>query len=144
MRNRVRIFVYAAAAFLIFLSLEPARAGSSLVGTWQTVLSVDGTRCSMQSIYERDGSYSELLRCGSLMTHQAGTYVLRGDLLVRNVEDWAPKQQWVVGACVGCGHWQTTAKPPGGSYRVDFLDANTATLHDLNLGGTVTMHRASQ
>jgi hypothetical protein len=77
------------------------------------------------------------------MTRQSGTYVLRGDLLVRSVQDWAPRQEWVVGACVGCGYWQATEKPPGGSYRVDFIDANTATMHDLNLGGTVTMHRAS-
>jgi hypothetical protein len=62
MASRVRSFVYAAVAVLIFASSRPATAGTSLVGTWQTVLSVNGMHCSMQSIYEHDGSYSELLR----------------------------------------------------------------------------------
>lgn len=127
----------------VLLLAKPAAAARSLVGTWEGTFTANDVRCSMQSIYQSDKTYSELLHCGTLMTHQSGTYVVHGDLLVRSVEDWDPKQQWVVGACVGCGYWETLAKPPGGSYKITFSGANTLTLHDVNLGGAITMHRSS-
>jgi len=129
------------AALIAVLSFaQAASAANSLVGTWQSSFSVNGTGCSMQSVYQSDHSYSELLHCGSLMTHQSGTYVLKNGLLVRSVTDWDPKQQWVVDA-YGGGHYETMAEPPGGSYQVKFVDANTITLHDVNMGGSITMHR---
>jgi hypothetical protein len=133
--------IFAIAVLIAALSFaSTASAASSLVGTWQSSFSVNGTDCSMQSIYQSDGTYSELLHCGSLMTHQSGTYVLKNGLLVRGVTDWDPKQQWVVDA-YGGGHYEDMAKPPGGSYQVTFVDANTITLQDVNMGGSVTMHR---
>jgi len=139
------ITVLAAASVLgLMLSVgEVAAANNSIVGTWHSEFAANGMACSMQSIYESDHTYSELLHCGNLMTHQSGTYVMSGGLLVRTVEDWDPKQQWVVGSCVGCGYWQTMAKPPGGTYRVTFASAAKATLHDVNLGGTLTIYRSS-
>jgi hypothetical protein len=143
MAINVRTLASAAIVVVSLAFAQSADAATSLVGTWQTNFSVNGVSCTMQSIYGSDHTYSEELRCGTLMTHQSGTYVFKGGLLVRTVQDWDPKQQWVVDACVGCGHWQTVAKPPGGSYKVTFVSANTATLHDINMGGSLTMHRAT-
>jgi hypothetical protein len=130
------------AVAVLVIAIPPARAASSIVGTWQGNFAANGTPCSVQSIYQSNGTYSELLHCGSMMTRQSGTYVFHDGLLVRSVTDWDPRRQWVVGACVGCGYWETLAKPPGGSYRVNFNGANSMTLHDVNLGGVLTMHRA--
>ncbi|HXW76038.1 MAG TPA: hypothetical protein VEJ20_01360 [Candidatus Eremiobacteraceae bacterium] len=141
MKDFVRRLQPVAVAMLLLACTQTAFASPSIVGTWNAQFSVNGVACSMQTVYQPNAAYSELLHCGSLMTHQSGTYVLHGNLLVRSVEDWAPKQQWVVGSCVGCGYYENTAKPPGGSYNLSFPNSNTMTMKDVNLGGTITMHR---
>lgn len=143
MKTIITIIAAASLLAVMLTAGDVAAAGNSIVGTWNSTFAANGMACSVQSIYESDHTYSELLHCGNLMTHQSGTYVMSGDLLVRTVEDWAPKQQWVVGSCVGCGYWQTMDKPPGGSYRVNFISGSKATLHDVNLGGTLTIYRSA-
>ncbi|MFZ1123596.1 MAG: hypothetical protein WAN59_00455 [Candidatus Baltobacteraceae bacterium] len=119
----------------------------TLAGTWQGSLMLGSIPCAVQTVYVPTGTYSELMRCGATMTRQAGTYVLRGNLLLRSVESWDPRTQWIVDLCPGdssrpgCGHWQQLSKPPGGTYALTFVDAGTVSLRDVNFGGQIVMRR---
>lgn len=135
--NQVRL-----AVVLLFLALasEFAAAQNKLDGSWSAALAVGGQRCGISLIMQQGQRYSEMLRCGSLMTRQSGTYVFSNGTLVRNVTDWDPKQRYVLDNGYS-GHWEPNAKPPGGSYRVNFVSPNVMTWHDVNLGGNVTFRR---
>ena len=138
MNSARKVSIAAAAVLALALGGMPAARAASLVGTWQGNFAMNGTRCNVQSIYMADGNYTELMRCGTLMTRQGGTYVLRGSLLVRVVESWEPRQQYVYGTGM-----QAMEKPPGGSWRIAFPDANTLQMRDVNFGGQLVLRRAS-
>ena len=116
-----------------------AGAQSPYDGVWRATLAANGQRCSVDLVM-RVGEYSELLRCGSLMTRQVGTYVVSGGLLIRQVVNWAPRTMPVYDIYIGW-HDEPTSKPPGGSYQVTFLSRDSMTWRDVNFGGTITFYR---
>lgn len=75
------------------------------------------------------------------MTTQSGTLAFTNGRMVRSVIDRNPKQQMVIDPPYG-SHSAPVARPPGGSYKVTFPDANTMVLQDMNLNGTLTCQRA--
>ena len=89
-----------------------AATAQGLDGTWIAYLRVNGMGCTIKTIMG-GGQYSELMQCGPYMTMQQGTYVVSGNLLIRNVVDWAPKDRYVVeGRPLGYDY-----NCPAGSYR---------------------------
>jgi hypothetical protein len=87
-------------------------SAQSLDGAWIAHITVNGQPCTIKTVMN-SGNYSEVLQCGSLMTYQSGTYVVSGNLIVRNVIDWAPKGRYVVeGRPLGYDY-----NCPPGSYR---------------------------
>jgi hypothetical protein len=137
-RNAVRT-----GALLIALAVVPlTAAAASLVGSWQGVFTLNGQRCTISVVMNTNASYVETLRCGTLMTQQSGTYkVFPNGEVGFNVVDWSPKQQYVVGAQVGSGHYEALAKPPGGLFKYSFSGPNTMVWRDVNFGGTITLQR---
>jgi hypothetical protein len=130
------------AALLVVLAAPLVPAQNRFEGSWTAVLAVGGQRCTVNLIMGPGQRYSEIVRCGTLITRQAGTYVLgQNGLLVRNVMDWDPKRRWVQDTGYR-GHWEINAKPPGGSYQVTFASPNTMVWKDVNFGGVVTFRRA--
>src|SRR5690242_9799649 len=121
-----------------------ASAQNTLDGRWQAGFVLNGQRCSLNLVMDA-GRYSELAQCGTLMTLQSGTYALSGNLLVRTVLDFEPKQRYVVDGrplgydyrcpdgrytCPGWrggpggnyplgpgGHYENNATPPGGTFQ---------------------------
>jgi hypothetical protein len=91
MKNTNRQVKRVAGAILALVLAAPIVASAqTLDGTWVAYPTVGGLACTMQTVMN-SGNYSELLQCGPYMTLQSGTYTLSGNLLVRNVIDWAPK-----------------------------------------------------
>ena len=116
-------------------------AQSGLQGHWGATFAMYGQRCVLDLVMD-SRSYSETLSSGALMTRQSGTYTYDGSLLIRTVLSYAPEWQYVLGGYDGAyPHWQRMATPPGGTYRVTFTSADTMEWYDVNLHGTVVLHR---
>ncbi len=158
MKNTNKQLKQVAGALLALALTAPIVASAqTLDGTWMASPTVGDLSCTMQTIMN-SGNYSELLKCGPYQTWQAGTYVLSGGALVRNVNDFEPKWRWVVdgGPLVPYnnygryreyqggprGHWERNATPPGGSFQVTFTSPNTMVWRDVNFHGVVTFQRA--
>ena len=152
----------------VALAAPSLASAQSLDGRWQAVQFPNGTRCTFDLVMN-SGRYIEVARCGSIMTMQSGTYVVSGNLLVRTVLDFEPKQRYVVDGrplgydyrcpngrytCPGWyggpgghyplgpgGHYEPNATPPGGSYRVNFTTPDAMTWLDVNYLGTITFLR---
>ena len=119
-----------------------ALAQDSLIGSWHGAIAMNGMRCAFDRVIAADGTYGEIERCGSMATSQRGTYRLFANNLVSfNVDDWNPKQRYIVGVQPGTGHYESNAKPPGGTFRYTFLSPSTMVWRDVNFGGTITYHR---
>jgi hypothetical protein len=128
-------------AFAFVLTAQFAAAQNRLDGTWEAVLILNGQRCIFNLVMTVDQHYTETLRCGDLMTSQAGTYVFSNGLLVREVTDWEPRRRYVLDNGYR-GHYEENAKPPGGSFRVTFTSPDTMVWQDVNFGGTLTYRRS--
>jgi len=133
--NRLRVV-----ALLFLLAAPLALAQNKFDGSWKAAFILGGQRCSLNLVMGPGDRYSELARCGTLMTRQAGTYVFSNGVLIRNVIDWDPKQRYVLDNGYS-GHWEPNAKPPGGSYNVKFISPDAMIWQDINFGGTVTFRR---
>ena len=98
---------------LAFALAAPALASAqTLDGTWVSYSTINGVQCSLKTVM-RGGQYSELAQCGPYMTLQQGTYYFSGNVLIRNVTDWSPKELYhVEGRPLGYDY----SCPPG-SYR---------------------------
>jgi hypothetical protein len=129
-----------AVAFCIVLGAQFV-AAQDLMGKWVGSTVISGQRYSFTMTVTAGNHYIETAQVGTLMTTQSGTYVFTNGLLVRSVTDWNPKQQLVVDPPYG-SHYVPVAKPPGGSWKVTFPNANTMVLQDVNLKGTLTYQRA--
>ncbi len=105
---------FTAAMLMCFLTGPLLAAQSTLDGTWNSALVVNGQRCAIQLIMSPGQRYSEAVKCGGIMIWQAGTYVFANGTLVRSVVDWQPKQRYVLDTGYS-GHYEANAKPPGGS-----------------------------
>jgi|GEM_PF-1526706 len=115
-------------------------------GKWEAGFTVNSWRCTANLVMGPGQRYSELIKCrppvgDTQTTWQSGTYVLSKDgLIVRNVIDWEPKQRFVLDSGYS-GHWEPNAKPPGGSYRVNFTSPNMMVWRDVKFGGALTYRR---
>lgn len=108
----------------------------SFVGTWHATIYVSGRVAYDSLVMEADGEFNELMRSGTLMTEETGTWhIVRGYLYLK-VEDWAPKQQCL--PTTGC---VPILKPPSSLYRVQWLSADAIRCQDVNLRGYVTYQR---
>ncbi len=117
-------------------------AQGTLAGTWRGFVPVNGMQCRFDTVMTPTGTYTETVRCGPYATGQSGTYcVFPNGVLSRTVTDWTPKSRYVVGAQVGSGHYETNAKPPGGTFRYTFTSPDTMVWRDVNFGGTITYRR---
>jgi hypothetical protein len=137
-------FVFSlAAAVLVLAAVLPAGAGESpFAGTWRATYPMAGMQCVFDLVMTAKGTYHEIERCGTVVTSQSGTYRLfPNGVISRTVEDWTPKQRYIVGARVGSGHWEANAKPSGGMFAYRIVSANTMVWRDVNFGGIITFHR---
>jgi hypothetical protein len=132
--------------FLIALAVSalPAAAAAQMpiAGTWRAVAPVNGIRCTFDRVIVPTGTYSELEQCGPYKTAQSGTYTVFPNHTVSFVvTDWTPRQRYIVDAVPGTGHYETNARPPGGTFHVAFTSPDTMVWRDLNFGGTITFRR---
>ncbi len=137
-RRETKTVCGTAVAFCFVVAAQFA-AAQNLMGKWTGSTAINGQRYAFTMTVTAGNHYMETVQSGTLMTAQSGTYVLTNGLLVRNVIDWNPKQQLVVDA--RGSHYEPMAKPPGGTFRVTFTNANTMVLEDVNLKGTLTYQR---
>lgn len=126
------------------LLMVASAAAQSFDGTWDGSTTMNGQHITYDCVMQGN-RYSETARMGDLMTKQSGTYVVDGDTLIRSVEDWEPKRVWVTDQNSyeprPNGHWENTAKPPGGSWKVKWVDADTMVWKDVSMGGVVRYER---
>jgi hypothetical protein len=129
---------------LLTLAVVPlAAAGQdSFAGVWRGSVTMNGMACTFDRVMTSSGTYSEIERCGSMVTGQRGTYkVFPNHIIGFTVIDWTPKQRYVVDAAPGTGHYEPNAQPPGGMFHYTFTSPNTMVWRDVNFGGTVVFHR---
>ena len=117
-------------------------AQDPLAGSWRAFYPVNGMNCQFDLVMTPTGKYYELAHCGPYATSQSGTYrTFPNNVIGRTVLDWTPRSHYIVGAAVGTGHTELTAKPPGGTYRYTFTTPNTMVWRDMNQGGSLTYRR---
>ena len=111
-------------------------------GTWHATYAMAGMLCAFDLVMTANATYHEIDRCGTVTTSQSGTYRLfPNGVISRSVEDWEPKQRYIVGVQPGTGHWETNAKPSGGTFRYRFTSPNAMVWRDANFGGIIEFHR---
>ncbi len=137
----VRSLKVVALWFALATSIALFAQQNSLQGKWTTTIQVNGQRVAIEAVYGPEDRYSEMVRSGSLMTSQSGTFLFRDGTVYRTVKDWEPKRQWITGAAPGTGHWQNTKQPPGGVFRVTFTNADTTVWNDVNTRGSTVFRR---
>ena len=135
-------FIFASLVLALVLAAAP-RAGSAaqpFAGTWRALATTGGMQCRFDLVMTTAGQYIEQAQCGPYMTSQRGTYrVFANGTLSRSVTNWSPAQHVVVDP--GGSHLEPSSRPPGGSYRYTFPNANTMVWRDLIMGGTLTWRR---
>jgi hypothetical protein len=138
------------ACVVLLLAIAPLFAADHrLDGSWKATIPVAGQRCSVDLVMTPEQKYSETVRCGSVSTWQAGTYIFDHGVIVRTVTDFQPKTHYVVDVnptqpwlpANPPGHYEDNVAPPGGSYQVAFNSANSMAWKDINFGGTLTLRR---
>lgn len=130
-------------SLVLLFSAPVAKAQNKLDGVWNAALFLRGQRCRFNLVNSSGQRYTETLRCGSMMTSQSGTYVLDNGTLVRTVVDWEPKRRYVLDNGYS-GHYEDNAKPPGGSFKVNFISRDTTVWRDVQSGGTLTYRRGTR
>jgi hypothetical protein len=124
---------------LVFVTSAPAQGGD-LTGSWRG--SYMGIAINL--VVSPDQRFSEQ-EISTVTTMQQGQIVPAGPgLLSFVVETWAPRTMPVyhpVGTSGGYWTEQPTTKPPGGTYRVTFNSANSMTMQDVSMGGSITFQR---
>jgi hypothetical protein len=137
-----RLLAIVAASLSLCMTPLPGAAQETLAGSWHGSVTVNGMACTFDRVMTPTGTYSEIERCGSLVTGQRGTYkVFPNHVIGFSVSDWMPKQRYVVDAVPGSGHYEPNAQPPGGTFRYTFTSPDTMVWRDVNFGGTIVYHR---
>ena len=132
----------AATVFALAVLPVASAAQDSFPGTWRATYPMAGMRCVFDLVMTSTATYHEIERCGTLATSQSGTYRIFPDgVISRSVADWTPKERYIVGAQPGTGHWETNAKPSGGTFRYRFTSPNTMVWQDVSFGGVITFNR---
>jgi hypothetical protein len=145
-----RTTCFLTALALVFAQNALTVSAGTIVGTWEWRSMMGPIPCVTQTVYDRNGGYSELGRCGPYASHQTGKYKIFGSHLARTVTDWNPKRYWMIDPCPGdsskpgCGHWQQYQRPIGGTFEITFVGANTLRIRDvagLLFTGQAELHR---
>jgi hypothetical protein len=95
-------------------------------------------------VMDANSNYTDRVVSGSLQTMEQGKYRVAQNVIVFEVQDWAPKTQNVYHATgISSGYYsqQPMAKPPGGSFSFVFNSPNSVTLTDLTAHGSITLNR---
>jgi hypothetical protein len=137
-------------ALALALAVPAVMSAQTLDGKWESVNYVSGQQVRIELVMLAGQRYSETVVSGPYRTLQSGTYVFNGNVLMRSVQDFAPRKQWIVdvvadpysptGNRLG-GHWQDLTTPPGGRFQVTITSADTMFWKDLDFGGSITFHR---
>ena len=131
----------AALAALIFALTATAAHAQSLTGSWRGVAM--GVTFTMT--VQPNGAFVQSQQKGTLMTQQTGVVRSAAAGMVSFVvENWQPRTQPIYHATGTVGGYytqQATAKPPGGTWRLQFNGPNSVTMTDVNLGGSITFNR---
>ena len=134
-----------AAATLVLATLSAARAQDErFVGSWRGVVNLNGYPITINLILQADRQFTEQEISSAAMTMQTGTWVVTGDVLTLNVEDWQPRTQAVyhpTGTVGGYYTQEPAAKPPGGTYQCRFLSPDAFTMLDVNTHGEMRFDR---
>lgn len=130
-------------ALLAFGSAARAQE-PALVGSWRgSAPSAPGVTFNL--VVGADHSYSEQAVAGSLMTLQQGHYqVVAPDVVTFVVEEWKPRTYSVYHPTGTVGGYYTdepVAKPPGGTWRIQFTSPDSFTMQDVNFGGMAVFNR---
>ncbi len=114
---------------------------NSFVGQWSGIFKGIVITYNMDANY----NYNDRVASGSMQTTESGKYHLTAqNVIIFEVQDWAPKTQSVYHATGTTGGFYTqqpTAKPPGGSFSFVFNSPNSVTLTDLTTHGSITLNR---
>jgi hypothetical protein len=137
----MRILVAAGALALLIFGSAAGAEEPTLVGSWRGF--AQGVTFNL--VVDADGSYSEQAIAGSVMTLQQGHYqFVAPGIVTFVVEEWEPKTQPVYHPTGTVGGYYTdepVAKPPGGTWRIQFTSPDSFTMQDVNFGGVVVFHR---
>jgi len=114
---------------------------NSLVGQWRGVYQ----GITFTIVIQPNGQYSQLAQKGTLMTQQSGPYKLAApNTIIFSVTNWQPKTQQIyhpTGTVGGYYTTERTGKPPGATDSYVFKGANTITLTDQMMHGSITLTR---
>ena len=135
----------ASEAAIAFAALSTAEAQQNpYVGAWRGVVTMNGLAITMDLIMQPDMRFSEQEATYAGVSMQTGTYIIAGDQLTLNVEDFEPKTHPVyhpTGTVGGYFTYEPNAKPPGGTYRVRFLSADSFIVRDVYYLGEMRFDR---
>ena len=96
-------------------------------------------------VMDANYNYTDRLVSGTLQTSESGKYHLSApNVIIFEVLNWAPKTQSVyhpTGTVGGYYTQEVLAKPPGGTFSYVFNSANSVTLTDVRLHGSITLNR---
>jgi hypothetical protein len=110
-------------------------------GSWQATY--QGIQVTMTM--DANMRYQQTLAAAVGQTWQTGHYTVAGGILNLDVDNWEPKTRnvYVPTGTVG-GYYlpEANARPAGGTFRYHFDGPDMLTLHDANLGGTITYTRS--
>lgn len=133
----------AIALFLTTLSAAEAQQ-NRFVGGWRSVIVLNGAEITINLVMQPDMRFSEQETSYAGMTMQTGTYFVNAGEVTLNVEDWEPKTHSVyhpTGTTGGYYTQEPSARPPGGTYQVQFPSANIMMMRDVNFGGEARFDR---
>jgi hypothetical protein len=118
---------------------------SPFAGTWQGNTTASGMAIAMELVLGgADRSYSLQMRSGPYMTLQTGLYIVSDQTIGFQVLDWEPKTLPVyhpVGTTGGYWTHEPTHKPPGGTYRFEFLSPRSIRFEDVSTGEVSVLNR---
>jgi hypothetical protein len=141
MKVDMKILVAVGALALLTFGSAAGAQEPSLVGSWRGF----AQGLTFNLVIGADGSYSEQAIAGSLMTLQQGHIQVVGPgMITFIVEDWEPKTQPVYHPTGTVGGYYTdepVAKPPGGTWRIQFTSPDSFTMEDVNFGGVIVFNR---
>ena len=121
-------------AFLLTLAMIASSSFAQqnpFVGTWIATTAEATTTFVM----EANSHYSAKHVSGPYTTFDSGSYVINGDFISFNVEDWAPKTQPIYqpqGTTGGSYVQQPTSKPSGAIYQFHFLSGDSIMFIEIN------------
>jgi|SRR5580658_2427978 len=137
----VKSKLLAALAALMLALTATAAYAQSLTGTWRGV----AMGVTFTLTVQPNGAYVETQQKGALRNQQSGVVRSTGaGIITFVVQNWAPKTMPVYHATGTVGGYTTQtpmAKPAGGTWRLHFNSANSFTITDVNLGGSVIFNR---